>query len=64
MTYFFVRDLKGDDLAVEDEKFRLYLVSKGWVGEMGEEDLQAFANEGIPASIVDDADPSVKQELH
>lgn len=53
MTYFFVADLKGEDLAEEDEKFRLYLVSKGWDGEMGEEDLKALAEEGIPESIVE-----------
>lgn len=46
-------DLKGEDLAEEDEKFRLYLVSKGWDGEMGEEDLKALAEEGIPESIVE-----------
>lgn len=44
-------DLKGEDLAEEDEKFRLYLVSKGWDGEMGEADLQAIAHEGIPPAI-------------
>jgi MFS family permease len=52
VTYFFVPDLKSDDLAVEDEKFRLYLVSKGWDGEMGEDDLKALADEGIPNEIM------------
>jgi L-aminopeptidase/D-esterase-like protein len=29
---------QGDDLAIEDERFRAYLVTHGWDGEMGEED--------------------------
>lgn len=53
VTWLFIPDIKGDDLAVEDEKFRLYLVSKGWTGEMGEEDLQALAKEGIPSEVVE-----------
>ena len=51
VTFFFIPDLKGDDLAVEDEKFRAYLVSKGWDGDMGEHDLKALADEGIPNKI-------------
>lgn len=47
-------DLQGEDLAEEDEKFRLYLVSKGWDGEMGEDDLHAIAHEGIPPAIVEE----------
>ncbi|KAF2237591.1 putative glycerophosphoinositol permease [Viridothelium virens] len=53
VTFFFVPDLKGEDLAEEDEKFRLYLVSKGWDGEMGEEDLKALAEEGFPENVVE-----------
>lgn len=53
MTYFFVPDLQGEDLALEDERFRAYLVSKGWDGEMGEEDLKALADEGIPSNIME-----------
>ncbi|KAI5240374.1 MFS general substrate transporter [Aureobasidium subglaciale] len=45
VTYFFVPDLKGDDLKNEDEAFRAFLVSKGWQGEMGEDDLQALADD-------------------
>jgi MFS family permease len=51
VTFFFIPDLKGDDLAFEDEKFRAYLVSKGWDGDMGEYDLKALADEGIPNEI-------------
>ena len=56
VTFFFVPDLKGEDLAEEDEKFRLYLVSKGWHGEMGEEDLKALADEGIPENVMQHVD--------
>ena len=52
VTFFFVPDLTGDDLAIEDEKFRAFLVTHGWDGEMGEEDLQALADQGIPPSII------------
>ncbi|CAK7214505.1 Plasma membrane permease, mediates uptake of glycerophosphoinositol and glycerophosphocholine [Sporothrix bragantina] len=45
VTYFFVPDIKGDDLAINDEKFRQYLLQNGWDGEMGEDDLQALAHE-------------------
>lgn len=54
ITYFFVPNLKGEDLAIEDEKFRAYLVQHGWVGVMGEEDLKAFADAGIPPALVQD----------
>lgn len=56
VTYFFIPDLKGEDLAEEDEKFRAYLVSKGWDGEMGEDDLKALADEGIPPAIMEKVD--------
>ncbi|MCJ1291267.1 Plasma membrane permease, mediates uptake of glycerophosphoinositol and glycerophosphocholine [Xylographa carneopallida] len=51
VTYFFVKDVKGDDLANEDEAFRAYLVAHGWDGEMGEDDLRALADEGIPPAV-------------
>ena len=44
VTFFFVQDLSGKDLAIEDEKFRLYLVRNGWHGMMGEDDLKDFAD--------------------
>lgn len=52
VTFFFIPNLTGEDLAIEDEKFRAYLVAHGWDGEMGEEDLRALAAKGIPTSIV------------
>ena len=54
VTFFFVPNITGNDLAIEDEKFRLYLVNHGWEGVMGEEDLKAFAGEGIPPVITED----------
>lgn len=53
VTFIFIPNLTGDDLAIEDEKFRAYLVAHGWEGEMGEEDLKALVDEGIPRSIVE-----------
>jgi hypothetical protein len=54
VTHFFVPDLKADDLAKEDEKFKAYLVSKRWHGEMNEDDLKALADEGVPQTMVED----------
>ncbi|OJZ86496.1 metabolite transport protein [Aspergillus piperis CBS 112811] len=51
VTYFFVPDISGEDLRIRDEKFRAYLVSQGWDGAMGEDDMQALADEGIPPSL-------------
>jgi hypothetical protein len=38
VTYFFVPDMTGVDLADEDEKFMKYLADNGWEGEVGEDD--------------------------
>ena len=54
VTWIFVPNITGDDLAVEDEKFRAYLVAHGWEGQMGENDLKAFADAGIPPAIVEE----------
>ena len=55
ITYFFVTDVKGNDLAIEDEKFRAYLVEHGWEGEMGEEDLKALVHEGVvPSQVIEE----------
>ena len=56
VTYFFIRDLTGADLAVEDEKFRAYLVRNDWKGMMGDADLKANANEGLSTADEDDED--------
>ncbi|KAH8647161.1 major facilitator superfamily domain-containing protein [Xylariales sp. PMI_506] len=52
VTRFFVRDLRGEDLAVEDERFRAYLVANGWDGEMGEDDLKGLAEDGVAPALV------------
>lgn len=59
VTYFFVPNLRGDDLSNEDERFRAYLVAHGWDGEMGEDDLKALADAGIPPAITDEVESSV-----
>lgn len=51
ITFFFVKDVKGEDLAIEDKKFRAYLVSHGWDGEMGEDNLKALADSGNPPAM-------------
>lgn len=38
VTYFFVPDMTGVDLADEDAKFLRYLTVNGWEGEIGEDD--------------------------
>lgn len=37
VTYFFVPDMTGIDLADEDIRFMEYLAAEGWVGEVGED---------------------------
>lgn len=43
VTYFFVPNLTGEDLAKRDEAFRSYLVEHGWGGVMGEQGVQVLA---------------------
>jgi hypothetical protein len=38
ITYFFVPDMTGVDLADEDAKFMAYLEENGWTGLVGEGD--------------------------
>jgi hypothetical protein len=40
VTYFFVPDMTGVDLAEEDAKFMAYLRENGWKGEVGEDDAK------------------------
>ncbi|CAG8921098.1 unnamed protein product [Penicillium salamii] len=51
VTWVFVPDLSGEDLRHRDENFRAYLVSQGWDGAMGEDDLQAFAGQEDPYGV-------------
>lgn len=45
VTYFFVPDMTGVDLADEDRKFMEYLAENGWEGEVGEEDDSVYTDE-------------------
>lgn len=38
VTYFFIPDMTGIDLADEDAKFMEYLAVNGWQGRVGEDD--------------------------
>jgi len=38
VTYFFVPDMTGVDLAEEDARFMEYLESNGWEGAVGEDE--------------------------
>ncbi|KIK99036.1 hypothetical protein PAXRUDRAFT_823203 [Paxillus rubicundulus Ve08.2h10] len=42
VTYFFVPDMTGIDLADEDAKFMKYIAKNGWQGEVGEDDDKAL----------------------
>ncbi|KAJ4865182.1 sugar transporter domain-containing protein [Trichoderma breve] len=46
VTYFFVPNVTGEDLAVRDEKLRAYLLENGWSGEMGLKDEKELVVEG------------------
>ena len=46
MTYFFVPDMTGVDLADEDAKFMQYLASNGWEGVVGEDDDKELITAG------------------
>lgn len=47
VTYFFVPDMSGKDLAEEDVKFMQYLRENGWEGEVGEEDEMTLAGDSM-----------------
>lgn len=44
-------NVTGEDLQKRDEQFRQYLVDNGWDGVMGEDDLQALADDMEPAAV-------------
>ncbi|TFK74737.1 MFS Git1p-like glycerophosphoinositol permease [Pluteus cervinus] len=45
VTYFFVPDMTGIDLAEEDAAFMRYLAENGWEGEVGEDDDRALVSD-------------------
>jgi len=51
VTYFFVLDMTGVDLADEDAKFMRYLTENGWEGEIGEDDDKGLIVAGEEAKI-------------
>ena len=63
VTFFFVPDLTGEDLRVRDEKFRAYLVSKGWEGDMGEDDLKAAADQAMDRGVLNGDGRSARQTM-
>lgn len=54
MTYFFVPDMTGVDLAEEDARFMEYLESNGWEGAVGEDEdmnlIEGTASDSAPDS--------------
>ncbi len=54
MTYFFVPDKTGVDLADEDAEFMKYLAENGWGGEVGEDDEVTIVDQtGYPKSSLE-----------
>lgn len=51
MTYFFVPDMTGIDLAEEDAAFMRYLAENGWEGEVGEDDDRALVSDSVEKPI-------------
>ena len=51
VTYFFVPDMTGVDLADEDEKFLKYLADNGWEGEVGDDEDELVGDDTSSASI-------------
>lgn len=56
MTYFFVPDKTGVDLADEDAAFLKYLADNGWEGEVGEDDDRALVAQGGKGLDSEEAD--------
>jgi MFS family permease len=52
ITYFFIPENNGEDLAMEDERFRAYLLQNDWNGDMGEDDLAGKASDGVPEDLM------------
>ncbi|KAI0721315.1 MFS Git1p-like glycerophosphoinositol permease [Cerioporus squamosus] len=53
VTYFFVPDLTGVDLADEDEKFLKYLAENGWEGEVGDDEDGLVDDDSSNSSIAE-----------
>ncbi|OBA19557.1 MFS general substrate transporter [Metschnikowia bicuspidata var. bicuspidata NRRL YB-4993] len=57
VAFFFIPQLKDDDLLEEDVRFKNYLVAQGWKGTFGAEEevleVTSSAEEGVVEEIVD-----------
>lgn len=53
VTYFFVPDKTGVDLAVEDEEFLKYLAENGWEGEIGDDEDGLMDDDSSSNSIAE-----------
>ncbi|KAI0931919.1 hypothetical protein AcW1_000807 [Taiwanofungus camphoratus] len=51
VTYIFVPDMTGVDLADEDEKFLKYLAENGWQGDVGEDDEMVLTEEDNSSEV-------------
>ena len=60
VTYFFVPDMTGVDLADEDAKWLQYLAENGWNGEVGNEGEGAILAEKVR---VEKEDESVDEKV-
>ncbi|KAF8588658.1 MFS Git1p-like glycerophosphoinositol permease [Ramaria rubella] len=56
ITYFFVPDMTGVDLADEDAKFMQYLADNGWEGNVGEDDEGVLVTATVTSRGVDSED--------
>ncbi|KAI1434102.1 putative metabolite transport protein [Xylaria sp. CBS 124048] len=59
VTWFFIPNITGEDLQKEDDKFRAYLVANGWVGTMGEDELEGPADKGTSVEVIEKADKGI-----
>lgn len=55
VTYFFVPDKTGIDLAVEDALWLEYLAENGWEGEVGEDDEEGILTEKVRVGKEDES---------
>ncbi|GAA5965874.1 hypothetical protein JCM21900_004934 [Sporobolomyces salmonicolor] len=51
VTYFFIRNDLGSDLAEEDARFAAYLQSKGWSGQIGADDKEGLEDIEDPQDL-------------
>lgn len=51
VTYFFVPDMTGVDLADEDEKFLKYLADNGWQGDVGDDEDDLVDDDAFSGSV-------------